>query len=76
MLCGFLCRNKDITHFLKLQKRSTEKIDKEMDILKFIRTQRFTAVSLYGLLSRNQRKFSEKIADNILSEYSTPVSSD
>lgn len=76
MVCGCLCRNKDIKHFFRLQKRSEDKIDKEMDILKFIRTQRYTAASLYGLMSREQRKFSEKLADQILSEYSTPCSSD
>jgi hypothetical protein len=47
-----------------------------LDILKFIKTQRFTAVSLYGLMTREQRKFSEKLAEKMLSEYSTPVTSE
>ena len=47
-----------------------------MDILKFIRQQRFTAVSLYALMDREQRKFSEKLAEQMLSEYSSPESTE
>ena len=34
------------------------------------------AVSIYSMMSREQRKFSEKLAEQILSEYSTPVTSE
>lgn len=47
-----------------------------MDILRFIRQQRFTAVSLYALMDREQRKFSEKLAEQMLSEYSSPESTE
>ena len=45
-----------------------------MDILKFIKSQRISSISLYALLSREQRKFAEKLAETILSEYSSPES--
>ena len=76
MFTGWLTCNKDFKRFLRLQKRSNKKITKELDILRFIRNKRFTAASLYGLLTRSQYKFSEKLADEMLSEYSTPFSSE
>ncbi len=42
-----------------------------MDILNFIKMQRKHTTSLYGLLTENQKKFSEALSIHILSEFST-----
>jgi len=52
------------------------KIEKELDILEYIKNKRFTQNSLYGLLSRPQYKFCEKLSEVLLSEYSAPESSE
>lgn len=43
-----------------------------MDLLKFIKNQRLSNVSFYALLSDDRRKFAKKIAESIISEYSSP----
>ena len=59
---------------MRLLKRSGHKIDKSLDILNFIKQQRLNNVSMYALLPREKRKFAEKIAECIISEYSSPSS--
>lgn len=56
---------------MKIYRRSASKMAKDMDILNFIKMQRRHSVSLYGLLTKNQKKFSEILSKEILSEFSS-----
>lgn len=71
-MTDFFGRTAAWKRFKKLLERSEEKIDKSLDILKFIKSQRISDASYYALLPREERKFVESLAEGIISEYSTP----
>jgi hypothetical protein len=47
---------------MKIYRRSKSKITKDLDILHFINTQRRHNASLFGIMTSNQRKFSEALS--------------
>ena len=47
-----------------------------MDILHFIKIQRQHSTSLFGLMTENQKKFSDALSMHILSEFSTDQESE
>jgi hypothetical protein len=61
---------------MKIYRRSKSKITADMDILHFINMQRRHNASLYGLMTKNQRKFSEALSMQILSEFSSDQTED
>ncbi len=46
-------------------------VEKDLDIVRLIRSQRFNSICLQSLLTKDQRKFADKLADSVL-----PASSD
>lgn len=52
LMKGLICRERATKRFMRLHKRSYDKVEQEMDMLKFIRAQRFTQIALYALLNR------------------------
>jgi len=41
-------------------------VDGDLDIVKFLRDQRFTKICLSSLLTEDQRKFTSRLADSVL----------
>ena len=70
-LRGCLTRSKEHRRYLNLHKRSSRKLEAELDILNLIRSRMLFEVSLYGLMTPQQRKFSEKLGQPHLSEWSS-----
>jgi hypothetical protein len=70
-LKGCLTRSKEHRRYLNLHKRSTRKLEAELDILNLIRSRMLFEASLYGLMTPQQRKFSEKLGQPHLSEWSS-----
>jgi hypothetical protein len=56
---------------MKIYRRSDAKINADIDILNFIETQRRHKASLYGLMTKYQKKLSKALSYTILSEYSS-----
>lgn len=52
-------------------KNGINKVHKDLDILKVLKQQKIFAVELWSLLSRSQHQFASKVAEYILSEYSS-----
>jgi len=48
-----------------------KKVNKDLDILKVLKQQKIFAVELWSLLTRSQHQFASKVAEYILSEYSS-----
>jgi hypothetical protein len=70
-LKGCVTRSKEHRRFMKLHKRSARKLEAELDILNLIRSRMLFEVSLHGLMTPQQRKFSEKLGQPHLSEWSS-----
>jgi hypothetical protein len=52
-------------------KRSNQKLTEELDILEVIRSRRMIMAANFGLLKNRHKKFVEKMAITVLSEYSS-----
>ena len=50
----------------KLVKKSLREIDKELDLVRFIRRMRMNMTALMGLLTTNQRIYVQKITRNVV----------
>jgi len=61
----------------KLLESKRANVENELDIVNFIRNQRITKVFWATLLTEDQRKFTNRLVDSVLSEGSdSPYSSD
>lgn len=58
---GYCKRTNEHKRYMNLHKRSTHKLEQELDILNLIRSRMIFEVSLYGLMSSDQRKFGERL---------------
>ena len=67
--CNFCCNNR-AKQYLELIKRSKSRINKEMDLQKFLYRQRVAMSSLIGLLSRRQALFVDQFSQMVLRESS------
>ena len=61
----------------KLVEKSLFEVDKELDLVRFIRRMRMNMIALMGLLTANQRIYVQKVTRNvILPESSDALSND
>lgn len=72
MILGLLLRRKPVVNYLRLQFRSSKKVSDDLDILQIIKNQRQHSAAIYGLITKQQRKFTESFQFELLSEFSTP----
>jgi hypothetical protein len=56
---------------MKLHKRSSKKLEEEMDIMRMIRSRMFCEASIYGQLTDQQFSFSKILGQPVISEYSS-----
>jgi beta-galactosidase/beta-glucuronidase len=61
-----------VTKYGKMYKRQTKRVNVDMDVLKMVKMLRRHSVALWCLMNKSQRKFSNKLANNLayLSEHS------
>jgi len=72
---GWMCRCRKYRNFRKFHKNGRAKVDHDLDMISFLTTHRRHAVELWALMRRNQHQLSSKLAEYVLSEFSSASSS-
>ena len=54
--------------------RKKASAEEDLDLVKFIRNQRLSLISIFSLMTKDQRKFAAKLAESVLSEDSSSES--
>lgn len=69
---GYFCKEKWFKRFLRLKARGQKKLTNDLDMLKVLKQQRRSMVQLWCVMTTAQKEMCGRLAERVLSEYSTP----